>query len=309
MKNTNKVQLNKHSNIKNTCVFNKITADSAFKSVAYLSAKRTMYVGPLKRVLEQSNGLTTLIISIDKELGLIDNHSGQHYISKSFLIPAGSHVTIDTYDSIIVLCFLDILGTDLAKLIPSMKDSVQIENSSTCYSGIPNELAVIEQAGEIFKRRPSAEHVFDQLNNWIDSSSSGTPLVTDTRIEKAIVLITNNYATNLSITDIANAVGLSTPRLIQLFKQITGIPIRRFRLCHRVFITVLNLGTGMSLIDAVVEAGFSDYSHFSRVFKELGSVKPSELFSSRNLIDIRISHRLSREKTQEKDYSCAALAD
>jgi AraC-like DNA-binding protein len=259
-----------------------------FKSLAYLSAKRTMYVGPLKRLLEQSNGLTTLILSIDKELGLIDNSTGQHYVSKSFLIPAGSHVTVDTHDSIIALCFLDTLGTDLAKLIPNMKNSIRIEHNSYCYSGIPNELAVIEQAGEIFKRRLSAQNVFEQLDDWIESSGAGASLESDTRIEKAISLITSNYATNLSITDIANAVELSTPRLIQLFKQVTGIPIRRFRLCHRVFVTVLNLGTGMSLIDAVVEAGFSDYSHFSRVFKELGSVKPSELFSSRNLIDIRI---------------------
>ena len=259
-----------------------------FKSLVYLSNKRTMYVGPLKRLLEQSNSLTTLIISIDKELGLIDNSTGQNYVSKSFLIPAGSHVTVDTNDSIIAFCFLDTLGTDLAKLIPSMASCVHIDDSSACYSGIPNEAAVIEQAAEIFKHRPSAEYVFERLDNWIEDSSSENSCLPDARIAKAIELITRDYATNVSIDEIASAVGLSAPRLIQLFKQVTGIPIRRFRLCHRIFVTLLNLGNGMSLTDAVVEAGFSDYSHFSRIFKELGSVKPSELLSSRNLVDLRI---------------------
>ncbi len=275
---------------------NKNSAVPIFKPLVYLSNKRTMYVGPLKRFLEQSNSLTTLIISIDKELGLRDNHSGHNYVSKSFLIPAGSHVTVDTNDSIIAFCFLDTLGTDLAKLTPSMDNSVHIDDSSTCYSGIPNELAVIEQAREIFKRRPSAEDVFERLDNWIESSNAENPCIPDARISTTIVLITKNYARNLSIDEIANAVELSAPRLIQLFKQVTGIPIRRFRLCHRIFVTLLNLDTGMSLTEAVVEAGFSDYSHFSRIFKELGGVKPSELLSSRNLVDLRILSKSTSNK-------------
>ncbi|MGK0250429.1 MAG: AraC-like DNA-binding protein [Oleispira sp.] len=259
-----------------------------FKPLVYLSGKRSMYVGPLKRLLVQSNSLTTLIISIDKELGLMDNNSGLNYVSKSFLIPAGSHVTVDTNDSIIVFCFLNTLGTDLAKLIPSMRQSVHLDDGSTCYSGIPNELAVIEQAGDIFKRRPSAEAVFERLDNWIENSSTVNTCMPDARISMAISLITRDYARNVSIDEIAKAVRLSAPRLIQLFKQVTGIPIRRFRLCHRIFVTLLNLGSGMSLTNAVVEAGFSDYAHFSRIFKELGSVKPSELLSSRNLVDLRV---------------------
>lgn len=251
-----------------------------------------MYIGPLKKLLEQSNSLTTLIISINKELELIDNHSGQNYVSKSFLIPAGSHVTIDTNDSIIAFCFLDTLGTDLEKLIPNMEKCVQIDDRSTCYSGIysgiPNELAVIKQASDIFKLRPSAEEVFERLDDWIESSSSGTCNIPDARIAMAITLITKDYSKNVSIDEIASAVDLSAPRLIQLFKQVTGIPIRRFRLCHRIFVTLLNLGTGMSLTDAVVEAGFSDYAHFSRIFKELSSVKPSEVLSSRNLVELRV---------------------
>jgi AraC-like DNA-binding protein len=269
-------------------ILNQNNEISIFKPLAYLSAKRTVYVGPLTKLLEQSNGLTTLVISIDKELGLIDSNTGQHHISKSFLIPAGSQVTIDTYDSIIALFFLDALGTDLAKLIPSMRQSIPIEKNNICYSGIPNELAVIEQANEIFQHRPTAEDVFEQLDNWIENSGAKLDNEPDARIEMAITLITKDYDTNVSITEVAKIVELSEPRLIQLFKQVTGIPIRRFRLCHRVFVTVLNLEAGMSLINAVVEAGFSDYSHFSRVFKELGGINPSELFSPRNLIDIRI---------------------
>jgi AraC-like DNA-binding protein len=261
---------------------------SIFKPLVYLSDKRTMYVGPLTRYLEHSNSLTTLVVSIDKTLGLTDNLSGQEYMSNSFLVPAGSHVTLDTHDSIIALCFLDTIGTDLAKLIPSMASCIQIDKRSTCYRGIPNEAEVIEQAQDIFKRRASAEDVFARLDNWIDSSNPVPAVVPDERISTAISLIKQNYFRNVSIDEIAGAVGLSAPRLIQLFKQVTGIPIRRFRLCHRIFVTLLNLGSGMSLTKAVIEAGFSDYAHFSRIFKELSGVKPSDILSSRNVVDLRI---------------------
>ena len=276
----------------------KNSAVPIFKSLVYLSAKRSIYVGPLKRIIEQSNSLTTLIISLDKTLELIDINNEKNHVSKSFLIPAGSHVTIDTHDSIIVLCFLNTLGTDLEKLIPSMNQCIKINNHSTCYSGVPNEPAMIEQANDIFRRRPSSESVFERLDNWIKNTNSQSFSTPDARIEMAISLITKNYATNLSISEIADAVELSSPRLIQLFKQVTGIPIRRFRLCHRIFVTLLNLGAGMSLIDAVVEAGFSDYSHFSRTFKELSSIKPSELLSSRNLIDIRVLPKSNTKKDE-----------
>ena len=61
-----------------------------------------------------------------------------------------------------------------------------------------------------------------------------------------------------------------------LFKQVTGTPIRRFRLWQRIFVTSEKLSTGLSLTDAAIEAGFSDYAHFSRTFRELGGGNPSD---------------------------------
>ena len=274
-------------------------AVSTLKAMIYLSDRRTMYIGQLKRMIDQSNGLTVLIISLGEELALIDSNGVQQGVSKSFLIPAGAHVSLDTRDSIIVWCFLDTIGQDLATLIPNMASSMSIDDHSDCYCGIANEAQLIKQALSIFTARASAQEAFSLLDRWLafdaedivgfeTTGTVGTPFVPDKRVEMAISLIKKNYSENLSIDEIAGAVELSVPRLIQLFKQTTGIPIRRFRLCHRIYVTLINLSKGMVLTEAVLDAGFSDYAHFSRIFKELSSVKPSKILSSKNIVDFRV---------------------
>ena len=89
----------------------------------------------------------------------------------------------------------------------------------------------------------------------------------------------------MSVAEIAAKVSLSIPRLIQLFKQVTGTPIRRFRLWQRIFVTAEKLSTGLSLTDAAMEAGFSDYAHFSRTYRELSGGNPSD---ARNNTEIRV---------------------
>ena len=69
--------------------------------------------------------------------------------------------------------------------------------------------------------------------------------------------------------------GLSVPRLSQLFKQVIGMPIRRFRLWYRIFATAAKLSQGYSLTEAAVACGFADYPQLCRVFKELTGSRPT----------------------------------
>ena len=119
------------------------------------------------------------------------------------------------------------------------------------------------------------------LNSWV---SLGTDRFT-ARVEKVIKLIKDNYAENTSVEHLARAVNLSVPRLTQLFKKVTGTPIRQFRLWQRVFIAAHKLNEGYSLTEAALHAGFSDYAQFSRVYKKLVGASPS---AARNNIEIRV---------------------
>lgn len=245
------------------------------KSIIYTSQERSMYIGRLERVIKRANVASTLLVSIEEDMALISASSREKIYSKSFLIPAGTNVTIDTHGSKVAQCFLNDMGTDIAKLVPQMKTPLRYDKTSYLYCDIRNEAQIIDHAGYLLAQRPSNETAFEQFEEWIGAFPIDTIHSFDPRVEKAASLIKENYTENLSVEKIAKYVGLSVPRLSQLFKQVTGVPIRRFRLWYRLFAVAAKLSQGYSLTDAAIAAGFADYPQLCRVFRELTGSKPS----------------------------------
>jgi len=239
------------------------------KAIIYTSQKRSLYVGRLERTLRRVNVSSILMVSMEDELELINQPKSQNIHSKSLLIPAGMNFTIDTHNCNVAWCFLDDLGTDLKRLSPYMKEQIGVK-SNHCYYDFQYETEMIDFARFLTVSRPSTGEAFHQLEQLIASLNPDSPIVTDTRVAKAIAVIKEHCDQNLSVTEVAKQVNLSVSRLMQLFKQVTGSPIRRFRLWHRFFIVAARLTEGYSLTDAAIDAGFSDYAHFSRVYREFG---------------------------------------
>jgi len=255
------------------------------KAIIYTSPEGSVYFGNLERVLKRVNAASTLLMSTDHELELTDPLTGQSHRSKSFLLPAGINLDIDTHHASVAWFFLDDLGSDLAKFIPQMQHAIKIDDKQYLYSDISREAELIELAAEIKATKPSAEHVFSLFDAWKLSFAAADGFISDERVEKAVALIKDNYASNLPVGDIAKQVNLSVPRLVQLFKQVTGTPIRRFRLWHRVCMTALKTQEGFSMTDAAISAGFSDYAQFSRVYRELSGGSPA---AAKNNTEIRV---------------------
>ena len=259
--------------------------NSERKAIIYTSSKRSLYVGPLQRIVKRVNVATTLMVSIDGELEIIDFTNRTTHRSKSFLIPAGMNVTIDTHGSKVAQCFLDDLGEDLARLIPQMQTKLLLDKGTPVYCDIQQESEIIQHVDYLLCQRPTNERAQAQIDTWIRKFNPGPNYVKDERVEKAVSMIKEHCTDNLSVEEVAKTVNLSAPRLIQLFKQVTGVPIRRFRLWHRIFEAANRLSEGYSLTDAAIESGFSDYAQFSRVFKEMSGTTPS---MAKNHTEIRV---------------------
>ena len=251
-------------------------------AVLYLSEIRTMYIGRLAPVLSQASAASMLILSLDDTLEIIDNKNGSRYESRSFLVPAGSQATINTNNSLIMLCFLNVLGSDLAILKTRMKRTIPISDDRHFYADMVQEAEVIRSGLHIYDFTSPAEFAFAQLQQWIGEPDQNCDIDYDPRVEKAIELVKASILENRPVESIASELNLSVPRLSQIFKRVTGVPIRRFRLWHRIFITAVKMAWGMSLTEASVSSGFSDSAHFSRVFKEIGGVKPSTVLNAKN---------------------------
>ncbi|MCG8313919.1 MAG: AraC family transcriptional regulator [Pseudomonadales bacterium] len=106
------------------------------------------------------------------------------------------------------------------------------------------------------------------------------------KINIVIDIVKSNPSSNISNAELAAAVDLSERQLQRQFKIATGIPIRRFRLWHRLFITATLMQFGWSLTDAALEAGFSDAPHFNHTFRSMLGMKPSFVLKRQNKIKI-----------------------
>ena len=93
----------------------------------------------------------------------------------------------------------------------------------------------------------------------------------------AMAYIEGHLDQRVTLTDAADDLGISASRLTHLFTRQVGIPFRRYVLWARLRRVVEEIAGGSNLSRAAVDAGFSDSSHLSRVFKENFGMNPSAL--------------------------------
>jgi AraC family transcriptional regulator len=99
-------------------------------------------------------------------------------------------------------------------------------------------------------------------------------------VVQAVDFIHDNYAMDLSLSDIAAAAHLSPFHLSRIFKKATGITPHQYLLQVRVNSAraLLTAGAGdRSLAEVAAAVGFADQSHLTRHFKRMLGVTPRQL--------------------------------
>jgi len=257
----------------------------ALPSQLYLWDKRTLYLGPLFEPIELSQGAATLTIALSGCIEFKTPDMNQSIQCKSLLLPAGFDISINTFDSVVANCNLDAVGADWNALNKRANHHVgAIGYNLDCEEHFQNGLR------EIYHQQMTSDDAYEQLEMLMDHvfSQLNQPYKIDERISKVIELIKEKVDDNVSVEDLASAVNLSVPRLVQLFKLQTGVPIRRYRQWHRLYTTSIKMGLGYNLTEAALAAGFSDSAHFTNTFKSMLGMKPSTILAQPNQIRINI---------------------
>jgi len=254
-------------------------ATTAYRPLLYLWEMRTLFIGSLEEPLDISTGASTLLLGLDKPIRFITNEMQTSVECRSLLIPAGTDVVIDTQNAIIANCTLDPLGKDLHVLSRLMLNSA----GNTGYD-LKNEQMLMDTFWGVCCSPLDTDEINKALVKILSLKTQhlqdGQPLhEVDPRIEQIITLIQNTANLNLSLSELAKQANLSPSRLTQLFKKQTGLPLRRYRLWHRLYMTALKIGQKKSLTEAAFEAGFNDSPHFNRTFRSMLGISPSCVLS------------------------------
>ena len=247
-------------------------------SLLYLWEKRTLYITDCLGLITVNQAASSLLIGLTKPFEFWTPNNGK-VKTQVALIPPGKTLSIDHFDQPVAVCYLDPLNADYQKLKPLMKQEADGVLYDSEYLDVWRHVF-----DEIYQNQLTGGQAYLRLMAQV--LGVGVTSISRARhfaaVEHAVEIIKKNPTENISNFELAERVGLSEFQLQRQFKIITGIPIRRFRLWHRLFVTATMMGFGMSLTDASIAAGFSDSSHFNRTFKSILGLKPSFVLKRRD---------------------------
>lgn len=265
-------------------------------SLLYLWDKRTLYIGELMEVITLTPASSSLMVGLEKPFEFWTPTQAK-VATRIALIPAGMTLSVDHGNQPIACCYLDPMNNDHAVLERQMRcnaggvsyNSERFAAVLASLTTVYNQMIPPAEAYRCLLQDVFAEPVYERVN-----------MTHYHQIKKAIAIIKANPTDNVSNHALAEQVGLSESQLQRQFKAITGVPIRRFRLWHRLFITATLMGMGLSLTDASLEAGFSDASHFNHTFKSMLGMKPSFVLKRRDQIKIFAGGNHGCDQAQNK---------
>ena len=256
-------------------------------SSLYLWEERTLYLGPLFEPVRMKNGAGSIAFALTGTMKVKCSGSRKLTTCKSFLVPPGTSFTVFTGDSIIANHMLDVMGHDYAVLVQQMRLKGNDPKKHISFE-IQDEQAYISKLQELYQNQYPWKVAEDEIDQLFTPPKylSTTKRKIDPRVEKVVSYIKENITENVSIDLLAKEVNISTPHLVKIFKAQIGVPIRRYRLWHRLFVASIILARTGNLTTAALSAGFSDASHFLHTFQDVLGMRASLLLNQPNKISI-----------------------
>ncbi|MBQ1263456.1 MAG: AraC family transcriptional regulator [Oscillospiraceae bacterium] len=121
--------------------------------------------------------------------------------------------------------------------------------------------------------------LFEAFSMLIKAAPSKKPDSSSGRlyIKNAVKFIQRNFSDNIDITDIAAQVGLSRSHLYRIFIKHLSLSPNEYLTQYRINQACVLLRTsGLSVGEIASSVGFDDQLYFSRVFKKVKGVPPSQ---------------------------------
>ncbi len=242
-----------------------------------------LFYGSLpKQIRHHQHPVIQLIIAAD-EAFLKKSESGQWQPYKSLLVAPNIAHECDASDQMIFS-----LNIDPDSTIGNHILQTKIKNSSF-YSLNGEELAHFNfnTIEKLIANEESEElHHLIQSFFYQDQSATLQLKLLDDRIKRVRGYIQKNIDTKIETKALCELAFLSESRLLHLFKEQMGLPIRNYILWIRLKVALGLIFKGHNLTFAAHEAGFSDSSHMSKTFVKSLGLNPAQLIKNSKFIQV-----------------------
>lgn len=193
---------------------------------------------------------------------------------RSFLIPSDvSHQIRLTGSDKVLMVWLD----------PEFQIKRSISDTTTIQTSVGDLEPELEGLNDQQLNCELAREIREVITGWTDTENDQL----DERISSCINWI-KEHLTDKTITteDLAKSVFLSPSRLMHLFSEQLGIPVRKYILWQRLRHAILQLASGSTITEAAHDAGFTDSPHMNRTFNAMFGITPSKIFKNSRFIQV-----------------------
>ena len=250
----------------------------------YLWPHRIMYLGLSPENDLHRHHAAQLCVSLDAAIKVSEPEAGETLEVSGVFIPPDHPHRIDAGNSRILALYLEPESDEYQPLIQPI-------TTGSANAFVPFTLSA---AGRTNLRNLLADGGVADLA-WSTcrtalglGESAARPVDLDLRIEQVIGIIRDEPSRSHGVEPLAAAVHISPSRLIHLFREQVGIPIRRFTVWARLRQVVRLAVDGATLTEAAHDSGFSDAAHMSNTFRQMFGFAPSVLFAARVPKDVHI---------------------
>lgn len=269
----------------------------------YLWSNRSLYLGPCFQPRYRHYGAATLVAGLGGPLIVHrQGSSGGAVTTPACLIDPGPPVHIDSRGSPLGVLFLDPLQDDTSafrRQATGQEDGI-LRNSH-------RQGSLVRAFRRLHAQGPRIDSVMPALAaaglNPERCRHSRTRM--DPRVVQAMKLIRDSLGHNVTTADIATALNLSVPRIIQLFRTHMGVSAGRCRQLHRMQMAIVAVACGHSFTAAATLAGFSDLAHFSHTFQGILGAPPTQILRGTPAPRFHIAPELMRRHAGERNTTDA----
>jgi len=235
----------------------------------YSWGARALFIGPALGLSPHRNAVAVVAVGLDAPFTVSWN-TRDYRSCRSALIPPSTLQHFQETSGEMGFLYVDAASNDYAQLRASATRSGERSHLDLqCEQFLIDRLNRLRTDGAARWRDIRAE--LETLLN------GGAARETDTRVVHSLQLIHEDAAARLSLATLARHAKLSPSRFAALFKQATGVPIRRYKLWVAMGAAVRSMQRGASLTEASMDAGFSSPAHFSSAYRQMFGMEPSRL--------------------------------